>query len=55
MPPYTWERYAQVFPYLWTASAFKGIIIMVIIIIIIVIITVTYLKFGVDVGQYWYL
>ncbi|XP_023324784.1 hexosaminidase D [Eurytemora carolleeae] len=24
MPPYTWERYAQVFPYLWTASAFKG-------------------------------
>jgi len=24
VPSYTWDRYAQVFPYMWTASAFKG-------------------------------
>ena len=24
VPSYTWDRYAQVFPHMWTASAFKG-------------------------------
>jgi hexosaminidase len=24
VPSYTWDRYAEVFPYMWTASAFKG-------------------------------